>query len=155
MTIVRRRTILPGEMISKDAVIGLIGSLREKYSRFLEKELKVRGIKDIAGSHGAIFACLYQSGGRMKVMEIAKKIGRSKSTVTELVNKLESLGYVNKSNCCVDGRCIYVELTDKGRAVKKDFDIISKRLIGTAYKGFTDEEKEILVSGLEKMRGNF
>ena len=62
-------------MISKDAVIGLIGSLREKYSRFLEKELKVRGIKDIAGSHGAIFACLYQSGGRMKVMEIAKKIG--------------------------------------------------------------------------------
>jgi len=142
-------------MISKDAVIGLIGSLRERYSKFLEKELKACGIKSITGSHGVIFACLYHHGGQMKVMEIARKIGRSKSTVTELVNKLESLGYVNKSNCCVDGRCIYVELTDKGRAVKKDFDIISKRLIGTAYKGFTDEEKEILVNGLEKMRGNF
>gem|GEM_PF-6594974 len=28
--------------------------------------------------------------------------------------------------------------------VFKDFDIISKRLIGTAYKGFTDEEKKFL-----------
>jgi len=142
-------------MISKDSIIGLIGSLRERYSRFLEKELKACGMKGIIGSHGAIFACLYQNGGKMKVMEIAGKIGRSKSTVTELVNKLESLGYVSKSNCCMDGRCIYVELTKKGLAVKKDFDMISKRLISTAYKGFTDKEKEILISGLEKMRGNF
>jgi MarR family transcriptional regulator, organic hydroperoxide resistance regulator len=62
---------------------------------------------------------------------------------------------VNKINCCVDGRCTYVVLTDKGRAVKKDFDMISGRLIDKAYKGFTEEEKEILVQGLEKMRRNF
>jgi MarR family transcriptional regulator, organic hydroperoxide resistance regulator len=142
-------------MISKNAVIGLVGSLRERYNKFLEEELKVCGIQGIVGSHGSIFGCLYQSGGQMKVMELARKTGRSKSTVTELVNKLESLGYVNKINCCVDGRCTYVVLTDKGRAVKKDFDMISRRLIDKAYKGFTEEEKEILVQGLEKMRRNF
>ena len=72
-------------MVPKNAVIGLIGSLREGYSRFLEKELKAYGIKDIAGPHGSIFNCLYHSGGQMKVMEIARKIGKSKSNVTELV----------------------------------------------------------------------
>jgi DNA-binding MarR family transcriptional regulator len=142
-------------MISKNAVIGLIGSLREGYSKFLEKELKACGVQGLAGSHGAIFGSLYQSGGQMKVMEIAERVGRSKSTVTELVNKLESLGYVTKVTCPVDSRCTYVKLTDKGRAVKKDFDAISKKLLEKAYKGFTEEEKDVLLKGLEKMRKKF
>ena len=142
-------------MISKNSVIGLIGSLREKYSRFLEKELRACGVQGMVGSHGAIFKCLYENGGQMRVMDIAKRIGRSKSTVTELVNKLEAIGYVTKANCSVDGRCTYVTLTDKGHTVKRDFDAISKKLIDKAYKGFTEEEKEILVKGLEKMWKNF
>lgn len=142
-------------MVPRNAVIGLIGSLREGYSRFLERELKACGIQGIVGPHGSIFNCLYHSGGQMKVTEISGKIGRSKSTVTELVNKLESLGYVAKTSCNVDGRCTYVKLTDKGRAVQKDFEAISKKLIARAYRGFSDEEKEMLMKGLEKMRNNF
>jgi DNA-binding MarR family transcriptional regulator len=88
-------------------------------------------------------------------MEISAKIGRSKSTVTELINKLESSGYVTKINCRDDGRCVYVKLTDKGKAIQKDFEAISKKLMDRAYKGFSEEEKERLVKGLEKMRNNF
>jgi len=142
-------------MVAKNGVIGLIGSLREKYSRFLEKELRACGMQGMVGSHGAIFSCLYENGGQMKAMDIAKRIGKSKSNVTELVNKLESAGYVTKTSCCVDARCTYVTLTDKGHAVKRDFDAISKKLIDRAYKGFTEQEKEMLVKSLEKMRKNF
>lgn len=142
-------------MVAKNAVIGLIGSLREGYTRFLEKELRACGLKGIAGPHGSIFNCLYHNGGQMKVMEISAKIGRSKSTVTELVNKLEVCGYVTKTDCRDDGRCVYVILTDKGKAIQKDFEAISKKLIERAYKGFSEGEKEILVKGLEKMRNNF
>ncbi|MDD5170144.1 MAG: MarR family transcriptional regulator [Syntrophales bacterium] len=140
---------------NRNAIFGLIGSLRERYGKFLEKELKAHGIEGLVSSHGSIFACLYQSGGRMKVLEIAKRIGRSKSTVTELVNKLEAMGYVSKASCCLDGRCTYVALTDQGRAVKDHFDEISRKLLDTAYQGFTEEEKETLVRALEKMRRNF
>jgi DNA-binding MarR family transcriptional regulator len=139
----------------KNGVIALIGNLREGYNRFLEKELKARGIEGIVGSHGSILAGLYHNDGRMKVLELAKTIGRSKSTVTELVNKLENLGYVEKSTCCIDGRCTYVMLTKKGLAVQKDFEKISKKLIETAYSGFTEEEKAAFISSLEKMRKNF
>jgi MarR family transcriptional regulator, organic hydroperoxide resistance regulator len=139
----------------KNAVIALIGSLREGYNKFLDKELKAGGIKGLVGSHGSILGCLFKNDGRMKVLELANMIGRSKSTVTELVNKLEALGYVEKVTCCMDGRCTYVVLTNKGMAAQKDFDKISKKLIETAYKGFSEEEKETLISGLEKMRKNF
>jgi DNA-binding MarR family transcriptional regulator len=139
----------------KNAVIALIGSLREGYSRFLERELKASGAKGLVGSHGSILGCLFHNDGRMKVVELANTIGRSKSTVTELVNKLTALGYVEKVTCAVDGRCTYVVLTDKGRAVQDDFEKISRKLIETAYKGFSEEEKENLVRALEKMRGNF
>jgi hypothetical protein len=44
---------------------------------------------------------------------------------------------------------------DKGMAVQKNFEDISRKLIATAYKGFTEEEKEALINGLEKMRKNF
>jgi MarR family transcriptional regulator, organic hydroperoxide resistance regulator len=139
----------------KNAVIALIGSLREGYNKFLEKELKANGIEGIVGSHGSILGCLFHNDGRMKVLDLAKNVGRSKSTVTELVNKLENLGYVEKATCCMDGRCTYVMLTKKGLAVQKDFDKISKKLITTAYKGFTEEEKETFIGSLEKMRKNF
>ncbi len=142
-------------MVSKNGVIGLIGSLRERYSRFLEKELNARNIQGMVGSHGAIFNCLYENGGQMKVMDIANRIGKSKSNVTELVSKLENAGYVTKTGCCFDARCTYVTLTERGHAVKRDFDAISKKLIDKAYRGFTEEEKEILVKGLEKMWKNF
>ena len=140
---------------NKNTIFGLIGSLRERYGKFLDKELKAHGIKGLVSSHGSIFACLYQGGGQMKVLEIAQKVGRSKSTVTELINKLASLGYVTKTSCCVDGRCTYVALTEQGRAVKDHFDEISRKLLDTAYQGFTEEEKETLIQGLAKMRRNF
>jgi MarR family transcriptional regulator, organic hydroperoxide resistance regulator len=139
----------------KNAVIALIGSLREGYNKFLEKELKANGIEGIVGSHGSILGCLFRNEGRMKVLDLAKNIGRSKSTVTELVNKLENLGYVEKATCRIDGRCTYVMLTKKGLAVQKDFEKISKKLITTAYKGFSEDEKEALIGSLEKMRKNF
>ncbi len=142
-------------ILKKNTIFGLIGSLRERYSKFLEKELKACGIEGLVGSHGAIFACLYQNGGQMKVLEIGRWIGRSKSTVTELINRLESLGYVSKVTCCLDGRCTYVALTDQGRAVKDHFDKISSKLIDKAYKGFSEEEKEALLKGLERMWKNF
>jgi MarR family transcriptional regulator, organic hydroperoxide resistance regulator len=139
----------------KNTVIALISSLRERYNRFLEKELKANGIEGLVGSHGSILGCLYKNDGRMKALEISKLIGRSKSTVTGLVYKLEALGYVEKVTCCMDGRCTYVVLTAKGLAVQKDFEKISRKLIQKAYKGFSEEEKEALLNGLEKMRKNF
>ena len=87
--------------------------------------------------------------------EIAKKIGKDKSTVTALVNKLISLGYIKKDKCDVDKRVTYISLTDKAIDIKDKFDFISSQVKETAYKDFTDEEKAEFLRLLKKLSKNF
>ena len=89
----------------------------------------------------------------MKVL--AEKIGRDKSTVTALVKKLMKAGYVTRKRDPRDGRIVFLCLTPKGRALQPDFETISQRLISTAFKGFSMEDRKNLIAGLEKMLRNF
>lgn len=87
--------------------------------------------------------------------EVAERIGRDKSTVTALVNKLMRAGYVLKEKDPNDNRVTYLYLTAKGRSLERDFDGISARLIDTAFRGFSQKEREDIVRGIVKMLNNF
>ena len=145
----------PMERKAATGIFGLIGSLRERYARFLEGELVAHGIEGLVPSHGSILSVLYRSEEGLPMGDIAKRIGRTKSTVTQLVDRLVALGFVEKTPSARDGREVFVVLTDKGRGIKADFDEISARLLETAYLGFSEEEKEDLVGYLTRMRDNF
>ena len=86
--------------------------------------------------------------------EIAKRIGRDKSTVTALVKKLIDFGYVQKEQDLKDSRVTLVKLTKSGRALKHDFDEISEILLQRVYKDFTEQEKEVMIDGLERINNN-
>ncbi len=87
--------------------------------------------------------------------EIARLIRRDKSTVTSLCNKLVCFGYIKKEKCDQDRRITYITLTQKGIDIKPKFEEISKKLIDTAYKGFTKEEEELFFYLLNKLNKNF
>ena len=77
-------------MKTRDA-ISLISKIKEKVNRFILAEMAEQGIQDLATSHGDIIYALYNNH-RMTMAEIAKKIGKDKSTVTALVDKLVRTG---------------------------------------------------------------
>jgi DNA-binding MarR family transcriptional regulator len=133
-------------------IISLISSVRDRANKFILDELSAKGIKDLAPSHGAILACLYKNGGKVKMNELAKSINRDKSTLTALVNKLHNLGYVKKSNDDCDKRVTYVSLTKRGDDIKDGFFEISKKLLDAVYCGFSDEEKYLLAKLLNKIK---
>jgi len=139
----------------KNYSISYISTTRKKYQNFLEKELKEHNIQNIVPSHGSILSVLYQSNGKLTMKEIAKLIRRDKSTVTSLCNKLVSFGYIKKEKCEQDKRVTYISLTQKGIEIRPKFEEISKKLIETAYKGFTKEEEEMFFYLLNKMKKNF
>jgi DNA-binding MarR family transcriptional regulator len=85
------------------------------------------------------------------MLELAKRIDRAKSTVTTLVNKLVTSGYVVKQNDPNDHRITYISLTKKGKALKPEIEEISRRLLENTYKSLSDQEKEAVVHGLEKI----
>lgn len=92
---------------------------------------------------------------RVPMKEIAERIGRDKSTVTSLVNKLVDAGFVVKESDPDDKRITCLCLTARGRSLENDFDKISERLIATAFRSFSQKEREELVRGIVKMLNNF
>ena len=75
--------------------------------------------------------------------------------MTTLVDKLVNMGYVEKRQDCDDNRVTLVSLTDKGKALRKDFREISERLVTTAYKNVPLKEQEALIIALHKINSNF
>jgi DNA-binding MarR family transcriptional regulator len=140
--------------VKTDHVIALVAGIREKAYRFLVRELSRRGISGLAPSHGAILNTLYNHGP-VSMQELARRIDRDKSTVTVLVKKLQSHGFVKRTADPADGRVSIIHPTRQALALRPGFDEISEQLITTAYRGFDEQEREDLVRSLEKMLGSF
>ena len=137
-----------------DHVIALIARLRDRAYEFITKELHKKKIRGLVPSHGGIMSELFKKD-RLSMKEVAERIGRDKSTVTALVNKLEAAGYVMREKDIDDNRITYLCLTAKGKSLEADFDEISEILITTAFHGFSQRERESIVKSIIKMLNNF
>lgn len=140
-------------MNTRDA-ISLISKIREKSNKLIETEMSQNGIEGIVTSHGDIIYALFKNE-RMTMAEIANKIGRDKSTVTALIDKLVKLGYVIKERDTQDTRVVYVTLTKKGYELEPIFEAVSAKLLEVFYLGISEEEKEELTKILNKIYSNF
>lgn len=136
-------------------IVYFISRTKDNMIKFIEKNLKLNNLDDLIPTHGNILTSLYESDGKLTMKEISKKIGKDKSTVTSLVNKLEILGYVKKDKCLNDKRVTYISLTKKSLGIKDKFDFISSKVKETAYKDFTQKEKDEFLRLLKKMSTNF
>ncbi len=139
----------------KHKIFGIMAAIREKQAIFLEKQLKNAGINDLHHTHGSILAMLYRNPDGLMVTELADMLGRTKSTVSELLTKLEKNGYVLKTKSKTDNRAMKVNLTDKSLALSPIFKDISQKMFETAYSGIEDEEQELLGKTLYKVLQNF
>ena len=87
--------------------------------------------------------------------KLSEIINRDKSTVTALVNKLINSGYIRRRIHESDSRSSIISLTEKGRAMQKNFWEVSEALRQKAYHGLSDEEMETLMRLLTKIHDNF
>ncbi|HUW64460.1 MAG TPA: MarR family transcriptional regulator [Spirochaetia bacterium] len=131
----------------------MISRIREKANRFIMREMSLRGMEGLATSHGDILVALFNHAS-LSMTELARMIDREKPTVTVLVDKLVTMGYVCKATDQGDKRVTLISLTPKGRALQPDFDEISALLLDSVYRGISDEEKEVLINALMKISKN-
>ena len=89
--------------------------------------LQQHGITGIVPSHGDILHILLTEES-CSMSDLARRIGRTRSTVTVLVRKLEQAGYVRQRPDTADGRGRRVVLTAQGRALGPVFETISADL---------------------------
>ena len=71
---------------------------------------------------------------------ISDRINKDKSTVTALVHKLISHGYVVRVSCPSDSRVAYIELTKKGQDLSGVLSSISSDLMAEFFRPFSKKE---------------
>ncbi|WP_320045553.1 MarR family transcriptional regulator [uncultured Desulfobacter sp.] len=142
-------------MMKEKYIVFFMSKTKKKMIKFIEKQLQEKNIDDIVPSYGNILTVLYDHNQSLTMKEIGALLGKEKSTITTLVNKLEKLGYVKKVKRSRDQRTTYVCLTEKGLSIEKIFDEISAEVQNTAYHDFTQEERKEFLRLLKKMNQNF
>ncbi len=135
-------------------IAGQIGRIREKANALVEQELKDRGIEGIVPAHGAVLSFLLQQKRPVAIKAVVENATGVNSTVTVMIDTLEKHGYVRRLPCETDSRVTYVELTPKGRRLRKDFEEISGALLSKLYGDMSEKDRERLVKQLERIEGN-
>lgn len=126
--------------------INKIGSISNK---FLTKRIKEEGLP-ILQNHALLFYRLPEDKSPLLFSEIVKIGKMSKSSLSDIINKYESLGLVSKSICNEDKRNIYINLTDYGVNVKHKLDQIKDEALNAMLDGFDENQKEIFKKYVSK-----
>lgn len=141
--------------MNQQYIIYFISKTKKNMTQFIEKALSDKEMKGLIPSHGSILTNLYQSPIPLTMKQIAESIGKDKSTVTVLINQLINQGYVEKKQDLADRRVTLIALTPLGQSKEKEYREISKDVVETAYKDFTEEEKDQFLALLKRMNINF
>ena len=78
----------------------------------------------------------------MLFSEIVDRGKISKSSLSDIINKYENLGLVNKSISNEDKRNLYINLTDDGINVKSKLEDIKYEALAIMLDGFDENQKE-------------
>lgn len=136
------------------SAIHLNSKLHASAKDFLEQELSKAGHPDIEPCHGDLFACLFKEGS-LPLTELAKRCGRSKSTVSVMVTHLERKGYLQKNKDPSNARSRIIQLTQKGEALEPVFDDISQKIQDRLLIALSDNEIQQLELLLSKALKGF
>ena len=135
-------------------IVGQISRIRELANLLIENELEKRSIDGVVPAHGPVLRFLFQQGEPVPIKDVVDAVGRVKSTVTVMINTLEKYGYVRKAECAKDNRVVRVELTAKGKKLRKDFEAISGILRDKVYGAMNPLDRQVLVDLLGTIESN-
>lgn len=141
--------------MNQQYIVYFVSQTKQNMHKYIENQLKNEGLENLIPSHGSILTVLFNSDGPLTMKEIAEKIGKDKSTVTVLINHLLYKGFIKKSVKREDRRITFIELTELGLSMEEKYRTISKNVVETAYKDFTEDEKTVFLTLLKKMNSNF
>lgn len=116
----------------------LIAKIHQLAGRILSRKLKQYRIA-INPAQGRIMFVLWQNDG-IPIIELANKTSLSKSTLTSMLDRLESSGYVARVPCADDRRTVLVKRTKKDKTFEKLYVELSQDMTKLYYNGFRKKE---------------
>lgn len=137
----------------ENSLFSYISRIKIKSYIFIENEAKKRGIT-LSYSHMRIIIILHFNK-KLSMKELTEKLGRDKSTVTALVNKLEAEGYLKKTVCCKDKRITYLQLKEKSQEIVDTLFEVSEIFHEKVKSIIGQEDTETLYKISQKLLENW
>lgn len=117
----------------------LISQIKQVSGRIFEQILSKAGIEAFNGAQGRILYILWQQD-RIPIVEIARKTGLAKNTLTAMLDRMETVGLIEREHDAKDRRRVTVRLTEKARGLQEQYDAVSNEVNAIFYDGFTEPE---------------
>jgi DNA-binding MarR family transcriptional regulator len=117
---------------------------------YLSRELEPLNMG--AGQH-PILKVLYNRDG-VHQEDIVHSTCMDKGTVAKSIKRLLELGYIVKKGCPEDRRACRIFLTSKAHEIESDLDAALLKWTDIVTADFSEEEKELVFSVLQRMAYN-
>lgn len=108
------------------------------------------------GSQKRILIILYESGNMtMTQRELTERLGIQPGSASEVIGKLEKSGLIHRKSSPTDRRTTDIQLTEAGRIQAEEAATQRKIRHLEMFSCLSDEEKNSLLTLLEKLRNNW
>jgi MarR family transcriptional regulator, organic hydroperoxide resistance regulator len=117
----------------------LISQIKQISGRIFEKLLAKARIEAFNGAQGRILYVLWQEDG-IPIVELSQKTGLAKTTLTSMLDRMESANLIVRVFDKADRRQIRITLTEKARQLSDEYNKVSREMNEIFYAGFSDDE---------------
>ena len=130
----------------------LMAKIRQVGERLFERMLNDESI-EINSAQGRIMFALWQKDS-VPINELVQKTQLKKSTLTSMLDRLESMGYIKRHRSTKDRRIILIQRTQKDRELESKYVELSQKITKLYYHDFTDQEIDQFENALAKILEN-
>lgn len=132
-----------------------IAQIRLIGGRVFEKLLSASGAVQFNGPQGKILDALWQQDG-LPAIEIGRRTGLASSTLTGMLDRMESAGLVVRKRSAEDRRVIRIFLSPKAIQCREQYAAVSEKMTDIYFRGFAENEvasfESLLLRVLENVR---
>jgi len=143
-----------GEELERETQGGfLISQIKQVGGRIFEKMLISAGVEAFNGAQGRILYILWQEDN-IPIVELARKTGLAKTTLTSMLDRMESANLIKRIFDKSDRRQIRIVLTADARKLSNEYNAVSSKMNEIYYANFSDDEVVAFENNLQRILSN-
>ncbi len=125
-----------------------LAELMDHAAHYIRRGLSSRG------SQGKILRILDRDGS-MTQQQLQSRLDIKSSSMSEILTKLETSGFIVRKRDETDRRRCIIEITDAGREDQKEHAIARRRQMTSLYDGLDEEDQEEMIRILLKLQDSW
>ncbi len=131
----------------------LIAQVHQLSGRIFGRILKKYDLGGLTPARGRILFALWQKDA-VPIQDLSRRTSLSKSTLTAMLDRLESEGYISRAPSGEDRREVLITLTEKDAALQESYLRVSAEMEKIAYSGFSRTEIDSFEDMLRRVLAN-